>query len=510
MVYDSPHKPYFKECSHGFRKSRNCHSALKEIQGKWSGTVWLIEGDIQHCFDDINHNILITIIRKKIKDERFINLIWKFLKAGYQELHQARKDSLAGTLQGGILSPILTNIYLHELDVYVEQLCMELEKGKLRRFNPAYRSLQKRRQYLGNTGRIKTAQYRKLGVQMRKLPSLDPKDPNFVRVRYVRYADDWLIGVVGPKRLAQDIRERVRHFLQSSLRLTLNDEKTVITHARTSYATFLGYRISLGRSKYAEQKQTLSTGRHKKVFKRRSTGMQVVLKAPMQELVRRLFQKGFCDKDGRPVHKAAWTLLDEDQIVRLYSSINRGIQQYYRPADNWAKLSRVQYILKFSLAKTLAAKRRVSITRVIKSKGIQVMVQRNGQRHTLSFYQNSDWAVDRKAFFGSALIDFVRMNVRMRTRSNLGLPCCICFERSGVAMHHVRHIRKLSKKQADGSNGLLAKLQRRQIPVCQVCHRKIHDGTYSAMKLSELAYDPRRPMLASFVADRAFDEAAST
>ena len=434
-------------------------------------------------------------MRKKIKDERFLNLIWKFLNAGYQDLDESRKDSLAGTPQGGIVSPILANIYLHELDEYVEQLQQELSKGELRRPNPEYRSLQKRRQYLAKTGRINTEEYKELGVQMRKLPSLDPKDPNFVRVRYVRYADDWVVGVTGPKHLAEEIKEKVRQFLKAKLDLTLSEEKTVITNARTSDAKFLGYRIRLGRSKTAEQKQTLSTNASGKNFKRRSTGMQIVLRAPMDELIKKLSQKGFCNAQGRPMHKKAWTLLDEDQIISLFSSVNRGLQNYYRPTDNWGELSRIQYILKFSLAKTLAAKKQVPITRIIKDKGIQVNVTRKGQQRTITFYRNTDWTIDRKAFTNSPTIDLVRMNERMRTRSKLGLPCCICFENIGVAMHHVRHIRKMTERQVKGFTALLAKINRKQIPVCQECHRKIHNGTYDGLSIKDLAYDPRKPIL---------------
>src|SRR5437588_5416913 len=393
-IYDSPQGAYFSANSHGFRRSKSCHSALKDIQARWSGVSWFLEGDIKACFDDIDHEILLDILRKKIKDERFISIIREFLKAGYQDLDEARKDSLAGTPQGGIVSPILANIYLHELDEFVEQLQKELEKGELRRPNPEYRSLQKRRQYLAKIGKIDTEEYRELGVQMRKLPSLDPKDPNFVRVHYVRYADDWVVGVTGPKRLAEEIREKVRQFLKAKLDLTLSEEKTVITNARTSDAKFLGYRIRLGRSKTAEQKQTLSTNASGKNFKRRSTGMQIVLRAPIDELIKKLCQKGFCNAQGRPLHKKAWTLLDEDQIINLYSSINRGLQNYYRPTDNWAELSRIQYILKFSLAKTLAAKKQVPITRIIKDKGIRVNVTRKGQQRTIVFYRNSDWTTD--------------------------------------------------------------------------------------------------------------------
>src|SRR5436853_961639 len=297
-IYDSPHGSYFKAESHGFRRSKSCHSALKDIQARWSGVTWFLEGDIKACFDDIDHEILISILKKKIKDERFLSIIRSFLKAGYQDLDEARKDSLAGTPQGGIVSPILANIYLHELDEFVEQVQKELEKGEQRRPNPEYRSLQKRRQYLAKIGKIDTEEYRELGVQMRKLPSLDPQDPNFVRVKYCRYADDWLIGITGPHHLTEEIKERIGQFLKSRLNLTLSAEKTHITQARTEEAEFLGYRIRLGRSD-KEPRQTLSTNASGKNFKRRSTGMHIVLKAPMEKPVQRLHEIGLSDQTGR-------------------------------------------------------------------------------------------------------------------------------------------------------------------------------------------------------------------
>jgi group II intron reverse transcriptase/maturase len=494
-IYDSPHGSYFSENSHGFRRSKSCHSALKDIQARWSGVTWFLEGDIKSCFDDIDHEILLDVLRKKIKDERFISIIRKFLRAGYQDLDEARKDSLAGTPQGGIVSPILANIYLHELDEYVEQLQKELEKGELRRPNPEYRRLQKRRQYLAKIGKIDTGEYRELGVQMRKLPSLDIHDPNFVRVKYARYADDWLIGVTGPHQLAEEIKEQVGQFLKSRLNLILSVEKTRITQARTEEATFLGYQIRLGRSD-KEPKQTLSTNASGKSFKRRSTGMQVVLKAPMERLVQRLYQKGFCDKQGRPMHKAAWIQLDEDQILLLYSSVNRGLQQYYRPTDNWAEMHRVQYILKFSLAKTLAAKRQRPITQVIQGKDISVKVKRaKGQEKTITFYRNADWTTRRGAFTDSPEVDLVRMNVRLRTRSKLGWPCVICGGEQEIAMHHVRHVRKgLTSRGSQGFTRVMAILNRKQVPVCTSCHNKIHRGEYDGLSLKELAYDPRRPL----------------
>jgi len=185
-VYDSPEGPYFLESSHGFRSSKSCHSALREVQRKWSGVSWFLEGDIKSCFDDINHEILVKLIERKITDQRFINLIWKILKAGYMDLDGTRRDSLAGTPQGGIVSPILANIYLHELDVYIQQLQGELEKGKARKKNLKYHAIGMQRVRLAQAGKADTDEYRALGQQMRGLPSLDTHDPEFVRIKYVK------------------------------------------------------------------------------------------------------------------------------------------------------------------------------------------------------------------------------------------------------------------------------------------------------------------------------------
>jgi hypothetical protein len=216
----------------------------------------------------------------------------------------------------------------------------------------------------------------------------------------------------------------------------------------------------------------------------------------MGELVKRLHLKGFCDKKGRPLHKAAWIQLDEDQIILLYSSMNRGLQQYYRPTDNWAEMQRVQYILKFSLAKTLAAKRQRPITQVIRGKDISIKVKRaKGQEKTITFYRNTDWSTRRGAFTDSPEVDLIRMNVRLRTRSKLGWPCVICGETQGIAMHHVRHVRQgLTSRGSKGFTRVMAILNRKQVPVCTSCHNKIHRGEYDGLSLKDLMYDPRKPL----------------
>jgi len=228
-IYDSPYGSYFWPCSHGFRPNRSCHTALRDFGEKWTGVPWIVEGDIKSCFDEIDHQVLVSLLERKIADGRFIGLIWKALRAGYFWL-QERKDTLMGTPQGSGMSPILANIYLHELDEFVMELTRRHEKGRERRHNREYIRIQKRRWYLLQTGSdIRSSEVRELTKQMRFMPSRDPQDPEYIRLRYIRYADDWILGVIGSRKLAEDIKEDIRHFLKDRLNLELSTEKTTIT-----------------------------------------------------------------------------------------------------------------------------------------------------------------------------------------------------------------------------------------------------------------------------------------
>jgi group II intron reverse transcriptase/maturase len=496
-IYDSPHGPYFSDTSHGFRPSRSCHTALREIRGKWTGVNWLVEGDIRACFDEIDHSTLVTILKKKIQDQRFLNLIWKLLNAGYMDLHGSKKESLIGSPQGSLVSPILANIYLHELDEFVAGLQTKREKGKRKRHNLTYHRLSHKKARLVAKGETHTKEFKDTIKRMRRLPTLQVDDPDFIRIKYLRYADDWLIGVCGSYALAEDIKQEIKHFLGETLRLTLSEEKTHITHARTQEALFLGTQLKMGNG--GEAKVTWSTNQKGRMFKRRSTGWETIMKAPIPKLIKKLSDRGFCTKEGEPTPKSGWAYLDAEQIVSLYSSVNRGIQNYYRFADNWGQLNRVQYILEYSLAKTLARKYQISMSKVFKrfGRGFTIVIKGKGGKEDrkVSFYLNRDWVKNRDAFQNGKHqdIDLVQTAMRMRTRSKLGQPCCICGESARqIVMHHVRHIRKLSnKREATGFNRILRMLNRKQIPVCETCHRKIHRGTYDSLKLSELAYLPR-------------------
>jgi group II intron reverse transcriptase/maturase len=493
-IYDSPNGPYFSDTSHGFRPNRSCHTALREMRGKWPAMNWFVEGDIQSCFDAIDHGVLVRVLRKKIRDERFLNLIWKLLRAGYLDLREARQDSLAGTPQGGLASPILANVYLHELDEKVEEIRLRLERGGKRKHrNPLWRKLSEQKRHLVKKGATRTKEFRELIQRIRSIPAVEVNDPNFIRIKYLRYADDWIVGICGPRTLAEQVKEELKTFLGQHLKLTLSEEKTRITHARKEQAHFLGTRIAIGRE--GIQRVVTTNNGSGRPIKRRSTGSEIVMMAPKEELVKKLHSKGFCTASGWPTTKLGWIHLDVDQILMLYNGINRGIQNYYRFTDNFSQLSQIQYILKFSLAKTLAAKYKCSVRQVFKRFGktpsVTVKAEDGKRDRHIAFYFNSDWTKQRNGFqIGHATVDLLRWSLKMRTRSKLGKPCCICKTREQVEMHHVRHIRKTGGKKPVGFNTILQALNRKQIPVCTTCHQKIHHGDYDGMRLSDLAYNP--------------------
>jgi nicotine oxidoreductase len=219
-IYDSPYGPYFRETSHGFRPNHSCHTALREFRGKWSAVNWLIEGDIRACFDELSHSVLVKTLRKKIHDERFLNLIWKLLKAGYMDLHGRKKESLIGSPQGGILSPILANVYLHELDDFVEELRAKHEKGKRKVRNLTYQRLSWQKSRMVKRGETKTREFQRISQQMRTLPTLQVDDPGFIRIKYLRYADDWIVGIWGSHALAEQVKQEIKTFLSDQLQLT--------------------------------------------------------------------------------------------------------------------------------------------------------------------------------------------------------------------------------------------------------------------------------------------------
>ena len=234
----------FSTHSHGFRPNRGCHTALQKIQ-VWKGTRWFIEGDISKCFDTIDHTVLLKILEENIHDGRFIRLVSNMLKAGYLEDWKFNQ-TISGTPQGGVISPLLANIYLNEFDQWIEKVLIpDNTLGKRQKANPVYSRMNAEISKARKSGDIQAAH--RLEVGRRNISPVDPYDKNYRRCRYVRYADDFLIGFTGSKADAEKIKAEMHDFLKRELNLELSEEKTLITNASSQAAKFLGYEVKAQR-----------------------------------------------------------------------------------------------------------------------------------------------------------------------------------------------------------------------------------------------------------------------
>jgi group II intron reverse transcriptase/maturase len=251
MILESIYEPTFSKNSHGFRPERSCHTALAQIQHAFTGVRWFVEGDIKACFDSFDHHVLINILRRRIADEYFIALIWKLLKAGYMELW-TYNHTYSGTPQGSGVSPLLANIYLNDIDIFMDKYKEEFDMGKRPKANPKYeQEWRKLRTIRNNYAQTRNEldkpskatakkELRKQQGITRNLQSKVPNDPHYKRLQYCRYADDFLIGVIGSKQDAEVIKADIGQFLQEKLKLTMSVEKTKITHGKDK-ARFLGH-----------------------------------------------------------------------------------------------------------------------------------------------------------------------------------------------------------------------------------------------------------------------------
>ncbi|MDQ0214699.1 group II intron reverse transcriptase/maturase [Oikeobacillus pervagus] len=373
MILEAIYENSFSDHSHGFRPNRSCHTALMEIKRNFTGVKWFIEGDIEGFFDNINHQKLISILRKRIKDEKFINLIWKFLKAGYMEDWKFHK-TYSGTPQGGIISPILSNIYLNELDNFVENYKFDnFTEGKKRKRNPEYKLISGRIEYKvkklkDNYETLDESERRQLQDEINELRNTlrsmqysDPMDGNDKRLLYVRYADDFLIGIIGSKKDASHIKEILSEFLKDELKLNLSDDKTLITNGK-DFARFLSYDITIENS---HERIRDKNGNLRRFFNGRCQ-----LYVPREKWINTLLDLGALkiDRTGKWkwLHRPELINRDDLEILSTYNSEIRGFYIYYRLAKNASVVGKFYSLMKHSMFKTFANKYKTSTAKIIR------------------------------------------------------------------------------------------------------------------------------------------------
>ncbi len=479
----------FSDHSHGFRAERGCHTALREIYRTWKGTTWIIEGDIADCFGSLNHDLILSALAEHIQDGRFLNLIKKLLDAGYMEEWKLNK-TLSGVPQGSILSPVLSNILLNKLDTFVErELLPQYNKGKRRKANQTYRSLINRAHRLRKQGQKEAA--RKIKQQAQKLSAIDPQDPDYRRLKYCRYADDFAQAFIGPKEEAEEIKQRLRAFLRDELKLQLSEEKTLITHARNSTASFLGYEIT---TRQSNTKHTLDRNGHRG----RSINGDIGLKVPTKVLREKCSRYM---RNGKPFHRTELLNESDYTILATYQLEYRGIVNYYRLADNLHTLQKLKWAMEQSLTKTLAAKHKISVRKVYQKyqaeldidgktyKGLQVTVPREGKKPLIATWGGISliWDINVPIDDQPKPYQWNRSELEKRLLAQVCEQCGATRATAQIEVHHVRALKDLEKypgREKPQWVWIMASRKRKTLVLCHTCHMDIHSGRPHRNKVS--------------------------
>lgn len=482
MILEAIYEPTFSNNSHGFRPNRSCHTALKEITTLFTGAKWIIEGDIKACFDSFDHHVTIELLRKRIKDEAFISLMWKFLRAGYMEQWEYHK-TYSGSPQGSGMSPILANIYLHELDVFMEELKVSFDKGDTRnrkvhkdhdKVRWAYRKAKANLETARTEENLKA--FKEAQKTMLSTPHLDEMDESYKRVQYNRYADDFLIAVNGSKEDAQSIKEQVRVFLENELKLIMSEEKTHITHS-SEKVRYLGYDIRVSRSQ--------DTKRTKKGLQRVWYG-KVQLYMPKEKWIAKLRDYGAFkikkDEAGKeiwkPIHRGALMHLDEVAIISKYNSEIRGLYNYYRMAINVCNLAKFHFIMRGSCLKTLASKYNSSVMKMYKKYksdkgdfGVDYKTKRGVKRcefYNDGFRRNVNNAPDFADVMPEYRTQIKSTSLAGRLRSGK-CEACGAFD----VKVYMRHVKRLKDLKADNKfDMLMIEKRRKSLALCRNCYER--------------------------------------
>jgi group II intron reverse transcriptase/maturase len=480
LLLEAYYEVQFSDHSHGFRPNRGCHTALSRISHGWKGTKWFLEGDISQCFERLEHETLLAILGERIQDNRFLRLLRNMLAAGYVEDWRWHA-TLSGAPQGGVCSPILSNVYLARLDQFVEtELLPRYNRGKRRGRNPAYQDItfaMARARRHGDREALRT-----LRKQRRLVPSQDPNDPYFRRLRFLRYADDFLLGFSGPKVEAEAIKRQIGAFLHDTLKLELSVDKTLITHARTGRAHFLGYDLV---AQHADDKLD-------RRGQRQVNGV-VSLRVPrtvIAERCARFMRKGTPAQRGDMLHDSDYA------IVSQYQAMYRGLVQYYLLAQDVFRLGKLRWVMETSLLKTLAGKHRSTVAKMARKYKattetplgrrmcFRVIVPRGeAKRPLVAQFGGIPLKRQETAILTDVTPPMAFTGQNEVVKRLLAGSCELCGVRGDVQVHHVRKLADLTRpgrKEKPAWMRLMAMRRRKTLVVCPACHVDIHAGRCAA------------------------------
>ena len=491
MILESIYEPVFSDKSHGFRPNRSCQTALMQIQKTFTGTNWFVEGDIHACFDSFDHQVVSKLLRKRIDDEAFIQLIWKFLKAGYMEQWTFGR-TYSGVPQGSGVSPVLCNVYLNELDRYMEKYAMEFNtKAQKKRFATAYRRSVDRTYKYRKKGKeiwetltpeerkIRSRTLKKLEREETSITPTIPKDADYKRIQYTRYADDFLIGVIGSKQDAEKVKQDVKTFLWETLKLEMSDAKTKVTHTGDR-ARFLGYDITVSRSQNLKKK---ADGR----VQRCQTGV-VKLLVPREKWVGKLIEyramKIKINENGKErfvaLHRGKLVNQRDIEILARYNAEVRGLYNYYSIANDSFKIGRFANVMKYSKYKTFACKYKTNVHEIKRRYFVNdlftVAYDTKSGRKTTTFYKDGFKRKEKATKFDNVselpqLSKYAKTNtLKQRVERH---TCELCHK--DCRDLEIHQVKKLKDLKGDAEWVLLMRKRRRKtLVVCPECHSLIH------------------------------------
>lgn len=480
MILEAIYEPVFDNHSHGFRPDKSCHTALRQISTNFTGVGWFIEGDIKGCFDNINHKILIEILGRKIKDSRFLNLIRQFLKAGYMENWKYNK-TYSGSPQGSSCSPILANIYLNELDRKFREIAVRFSKSRSTHhtepFQKANNELSNLSYWISRTSdenkrQTLISQYKKKKKALKKLPRQPADNKKFT---FVRYADDWLVGICGTKQECEELKVEIAEFLDTELKLTLSEEKTLITHS-SEKVRFLGYDICVRRNQDIRGHK-MKNGKWRKS---RTLHMKVALTVPHRDKIEKFLfaKKVIRQKDNgefQPIHRTELLNMSDSEIVEHYNAEARGICNYYNLTCDHHTLDYFCYLMEYSCLKTLANKHKSSVRKMIRQ-----------------YKDGKTWSVPYKTKAGTKRVRPVKIadcksrnandiifrrkkyNWKSTIRQRLNARVCELCGTTKSELYEVHVVRKLNELGNSDWEIVMKTKRRKTLVVCSKCHEKIH------------------------------------
>ena len=490
--------PVFLDCSYGFRPGRGSHDALYQIRHTWSSTTWIISIDIAKYFDRVQHKKLLSLLEEYC-DQATLELINKMLKAGYVDIHNLNDRSRytqtnEGVPQGSLISPILSNLYLHQLDRFLqEELIPEYHRGEARKVNPEYQKsvlTEVEKMFLAEHPEAKEMVIRvkhNKAIRNNSLPSRrNTDDPDFRRLHYVRYADDFILGFSGPKYEAIQIRNRIVEFLKNELHLSCNLEKSKMQHS-TQATLFLGARIKWTGNSIKSKDDGKGC---KQLYLQAHPKPQLNIPADM--LFSRAVDRGYAvyrtnnKKLARATSNRRLIGLTTAEIVKRYSSIIRGLREYYSFANRYSDLWKVLSIYRKSCALSIADKLKLkTAAKVFAKYGSRIRITNNlgveeailDWPDTLKSRQNFKRGKTQQNL-ANLLSNIDGFHIQSSYKATpQGKDMCEyegCNAIKGLEQHHINPQVNLNRKDLNDYQRKLLANKRKTVTLCRKHHMLLH------------------------------------